>query len=77
MINDIYIFHNVGQDNIINQLEREAKELAFNMPEEEIDQLFRKNPTESYFMPIDRQSDERRQGRNQLLTSILDFAAIF
>ncbi|KAM3755014.1 hypothetical protein ACB098_02G007100 [Castanea mollissima] len=66
-----------GQDNIINQLEREEKELAFNMPAEEIDQLFRTNLTESYFMPIDRQSDERRQGRDQLLTSILDFAAIF
>ena len=47
------------------------------MPAEEIDQLFRTNPTESYFMPIDRQSDERRQGRDKLLTSILDFAAIF
>lgn len=35
-------------------MEREAKELAFNMPEEEIDQLFKKIPTESYFMPMDR-----------------------
>ncbi|KAF5466112.1 hypothetical protein F2P56_016067 [Juglans regia] len=61
-----------GQNNIINQLEREAKELSFNMPREEIEEIF-ESQMESYFVPTERQS-RRGQGRDHPLASILDFA---
>jgi hypothetical protein len=71
------VFVYVGQDNIINQFEREAKELAFNMPAEEIDQIFKDIPREfSYFVPSDRQS-QQRQGRDHPLASILGFKGFF
>ena len=64
-----------GQNNIINQLEREAKELSFNMPREEIEEIFERQ-VESYFVPMERQS-RRGQGRDHPLASILDFAGFF
>jgi len=55
-----------GQENIINLLDREAKELSFNIPAEEVEGIFRRQRN-SYFMagPHSQQS---------ALASILDFA---
>lgn len=64
-----------GQDSIINQLEREAKELSFDMPREEIEELFG-SQRESYFVPADRQSP-RGRGRDHPLASILNFTGFF
>ncbi|GLT77852.1 hypothetical protein SLA2020_494070 [Shorea laevis] len=64
-----------GQENIIKQMEREAKELAFNLPREEIEKIFG-NQRESYFVPKERQS-QRGQGRDHPLASILDFTGFF
>jgi mannose-6-phosphate isomerase-like protein (cupin superfamily) len=64
-----------GQENIINQMEREAKELSFNMPRGEIEEIFG-NQRESYFVPKERQS-QRGQGRDHPLASILELAGFF
>lgn len=69
------VFVYVGQENIIKQMEREAKELAFNLPREEIEKIFG-NQRESYFVPKERQS-QRGQGRDHPLASILDFTGFF
>ncbi|XP_073129325.1 vicilin Cor a 11.0101-like [Henckelia pumila] len=38
-----------GKRNVINRLEREAKELAFGVPEREVDQVFRSQEEEFFF----------------------------
>ncbi|XP_075492093.1 vicilin Cor a 11.0101-like [Primulina tabacum] len=38
-----------GKRNVINKLEREAKELAFGVPEREVDQVFRSQEEEFFF----------------------------
>lgn len=60
-----------GKDNVIKQLEREAKELAFNMPGREVEQIFNK-PKLSYFVPQESQEEESRQSHP--LNSILNLA---
>lgn len=55
-----------GRENIINQLDREAKELSFNMPATEVEEMFQKQRN-SHFMA----GPQRRQ---TALVSILDFA---
>ncbi|XP_024029190.1 vicilin [Morus notabilis] len=59
------------KDNVIKQLEREAKELAFNMPGREVEQIFNK-PKLSYFVPQESQEEESRQSHP--LNSILNLA---
>ncbi|KAK9281489.1 hypothetical protein L1049_004392 [Liquidambar formosana] len=48
-----------GKRNVINQFEREAKELAFNVPAREVEQVFQNNK-QDFFFPGPRQ---QRQGR--------------
>lgn len=55
-----------GQENIINLLDREAKELSFNLPAEEVEEMFQRQ-RKSYFMA----GPQREQSA---LVSILDFA---
>lgn len=63
-----------GKDNVMNQVETEAKELAFNVEGQEADRIFN-NQKQSYFVP---QHGQREEGsRRHPLNSILDFGAIF
>jgi len=55
-----------GRENIINLLDREAKELSFNLPAEEVEEMFQRQ-RKSYFMA----GPQREQSA---LVSILDFA---
>ncbi|KAK6130223.1 hypothetical protein DH2020_036033 [Rehmannia glutinosa] len=59
----------VGQENIWNQVESEAKELSFKMPAREVEEIF-KSQEQSYFLPGPGQREERK-GHN--VASILDF----
>lgn len=52
----------VGKRNVINLLEREAKELAFGVPSREVDQVFGNND-EDFFFPGPRQQQQEREGR--------------
>ncbi|KAK6913966.1 Cupin 1 [Dillenia turbinata] len=65
-----------GQENVLNQLEKEAKELSFNTRAEEVEEIF-KNQKDSYFVAGPKEFEEREEkgGRGQRLSSILDFAA--
>ncbi|KAF8401727.1 hypothetical protein HHK36_012673 [Tetracentron sinense] len=60
-----------GRENVMNQVEREAKELAFNIPGREIEQIF-KNQGQSYFLPGPHQRQQREEGHGPL-EAILDF----
>lgn len=63
------------RDNIINQIEREAKELSFNAPAELIEKIF-KNQRESHFVAGPQQG--QWQGREEETGhSILDFPVFF
>ncbi|POO02125.1 Bicupin, oxalate decarboxylase/oxidase [Trema orientale] len=66
-----------GKDNIIKQLEREAKELAFNMPGREVEQIFNQQPKMSHFVPQDQSQQQQEEGRSRShpLASILNVAA--
>ncbi|KAJ8426328.1 hypothetical protein Cgig2_009364 [Carnegiea gigantea] len=55
-----------GQENIINLLDREAKELSFNLPAEEVEEMFQRQ-RKSVFMA----GPQREQSA---LVSIVDFA---
>ncbi|KAK2997987.1 hypothetical protein RJ639_026653, partial [Escallonia herrerae] len=48
-----------GRENIINQLQREAKELAFNVPAREVDEVFKSQEEEFFF----KGPREQHQGR--------------
>ncbi|KAF9622586.1 hypothetical protein IFM89_032485 [Coptis chinensis] len=62
-----------GQENVLNQLEREAKELAFNMPAKEVEAIFN-NQRQSVFLPGPNQRQQREEGRHGglLLDTIKD-----
>lgn len=62
-----------GKDNMIKQLEREAKELAFNMPGREVEQIFNQ-PRLSFFVPQERSQEEEGHRRSHPLNSILNLA---
>uniref|UniRef100_A0A2R2JFS1 SM80.1 Vicilin n=1 Tax=Solanum melongena TaxID=223891 RepID=A0A2R2JFS1_SOLME len=69
-----------GRENIWRNIDREAKELSFNMPGREVEEIFQKQD-QSYFVagPEHRQQqpgergEEGRKGQDQYLSSILDF----
>ncbi|KAK6913959.1 Cupin 1 [Dillenia turbinata] len=63
-----------GQENVLNQLEKEAKELSFNTRAEEVEEIL-KNQKDSYFVagpPKEFEEREEKGGRGQRLSSILD-----
>ncbi|XP_043693277.1 vicilin Cor a 11.0101-like [Telopea speciosissima] len=51
-----------GNENVIQQLEKEAKELSFGLPEKEVDEVFN-NQRESYFFPGPHQRQRHGGGR--------------
>ncbi|EEF45261.1 Vicilin GC72-A precursor, putative [Ricinus communis] len=66
------------RDNVMNQIEIEAKELSFNVPAELIEKIFR-NQKESHFVagPQQGQRQQREEGRGHSIPSILDFPGFF
>ncbi|KAK8709622.1 hypothetical protein V6N13_060635 [Hibiscus sabdariffa] len=52
--NDLKIFIG-GKDNLVRQMDSAAKELAFGVPSNLVDEIFDKNPQESYFVSGQRQ----------------------
>ncbi|KAF3621969.1 hypothetical protein FXO38_26983 [Capsicum annuum] len=65
----------VGKQSIWSDIETEAKELAFNMPTKEVEEIFQKQE-ESYFVPGPEQRERGEEGRwvqEHHLSSILDF----
>lgn len=67
-----------GRDNIMNQVEREAKELCFNAPGELVERIFR-NQKESHFVagPQERHRREEEEGRGQPLESVFQLSGLF
>ncbi|MCD9643705.1 hypothetical protein HAX54_031362 [Datura stramonium] len=65
-----------GKQNIWRNVDREAKELSFNMPGREIEEIFQRQD-QSFFVAGPGQQRERgekgRRGEQQYLSSILDF----
>ncbi|CAA0823072.1 cupin family protein [Striga hermonthica] len=59
-----------GQENIWNEVEPEAKELAFKMPAREVEDIFRSQEV-SYFMPGPRHHEQK--GKGQYVASIWGF----
>lgn len=49
-----------GRRNVVNQLEREAKELAFGIPAREVDEVFRSQQEEFFF----KGPRQQHQGRS-------------
>lgn len=49
-----------GKINIMNQVEREAMEVAFNVPARLIERVFDANPKESYFLAGGRKAAAER-----------------
>lgn len=49
--------HGAGRGNVMNQLEREAKELAFGMPAREVEEVFRSQKEEFFFQGPGRRAD--------------------
>ncbi|KAF3457105.1 hypothetical protein FNV43_RR01762 [Rhamnella rubrinervis] len=62
-----------GKESMMNQVEREAKEVAFNVEGEDMEQIFNKQKL-SYFVPQQQSQQQGQRGRDQPLSSILDFA---
>ncbi|XP_062143371.1 vicilin Cor a 11.0101-like [Alnus glutinosa] len=48
-----------GKGNIVNEFEREAKELAFNLPSREVERIF-KNQEQEFFLPGPTKQQEER-----------------
>ncbi|PIA50993.1 hypothetical protein AQUCO_01100067v1 [Aquilegia coerulea] len=66
-----------GQNNLLNQLQREAKELAFNKPAREVETILN-NQRQSVFLPGPHQHQQREhseEGRHGGLLSIADVLA--
>ncbi|CAM8893446.1 unnamed protein product [Rhodiola kirilowii] len=63
----------VGKENIINQLDREAIELAFGIPAREVEQVF-SNSNETYFMAGPQRGGQQR-GEEELAT-LLDLVSV-
>lgn len=64
----------------MNQVEREAMDVAFNVPARLIERVFGNNPKESYFAagPEEQQQQQRDEaGNGKSLPSILDIAGVF
>ncbi|XP_031278080.1 vicilin GC72-A-like [Pistacia vera] len=66
-----------GKINIMNQVEREAMEIAFNVPARLIERIISDNPKESYFVAgpeLARPEGEqqREEGKGHSLPSVLD-----
>ncbi|KAK9288675.1 hypothetical protein L1049_017138 [Liquidambar formosana] len=60
-----------GQENIMNQLDREAKELSFNMPARDVEEVF-KNQRDSYFVAGPEMGQQQREeGRGRGFVSLL------
>ncbi|GER34274.1 vicilin-like protein [Striga asiatica] len=59
-----------GQENIWNEVEPEAKELAFKMQAREVEDIFRSQEV-SYFLPGPRHHEQK--GKGQYVASIWDF----
>ena len=47
-----------GKNNIVNEFEREAKELAFSLPAREVEKIFRNQDQEFFFPGPSRQQEE-------------------
>ncbi|KAL5541526.1 hypothetical protein UlMin_009236 [Ulmus minor] len=62
-----------GRDNMLRQLEKEAKELAFNMPGQEVEQILNQSKL-SCFVPVESQQEGRGRTSHPLVNSILDLA---
>ncbi|KAE8658343.1 Vicilin GC72-A [Hibiscus syriacus] len=65
-----------GKDNMMKQMDSEAKELAFGLPSKFVDEIF-SGPKESYF--VSRQSQQRgdEESRGKPMNSILDLTRFF
>ncbi|OVA05423.1 Cupin 1 [Macleaya cordata] len=62
-----------GRESVINQIEKEAMELGFNVPASEVKEILSKQ-RESYFLPGPNQRQQREdRGRFGSSLSILDF----
>ncbi|KAH9682556.1 Vicilin-like seed storage protein [Citrus sinensis] len=67
-----------GKINIMNQVERETMEVAFNVPARLIERVFGINPKESYFVAGPEEQQQRDEaGSGKSLPSILDIAGVF
>ncbi|KDO74522.1 hypothetical protein CISIN_1g0394411mg, partial [Citrus sinensis] len=67
-----------GKINIMNQVERETMEVAFNVPARLIERVFGTNPKESYFVAGPEEQQQRDEaGSGKSLPSILDIAGVF
>ncbi|KAH9605154.1 hypothetical protein KSS87_014617 [Heliosperma pusillum] len=71
-----------GQENMINQLDDEAKELAFKMPARQVEEMFMKQQN-SFFMAGPQQQQRQQQQQQQPqrkgespLLSVLSFAGL-
>ncbi|KAI3441983.1 uncharacterized protein J3R85_001559 [Psidium guajava] len=55
-----------GKENVVNQMDREAKELSFDLPAREVDRVFR-NQEESYFVSSQQQprTKQREHGKTE------------
>ncbi|KAF5752254.1 vicilin-like antimicrobial peptides 2-2 [Tripterygium wilfordii] len=65
-----------GRDNIVQQLEKEAKEMSFNVPAEQVEKVFSRQ-RESFYLGGTQQWQRREEGRGHPLTSIFDFPGFF
>lgn len=74
VMRDIYM--HAGKESMVNEVEREAMELAFNVGGEDMEQIFNKQKL-SYFVPQQQSQQQGQQRRDQPLASILDFAGFF
>ncbi|XP_077247899.1 vicilin Cor a 11.0101-like [Tasmannia lanceolata] len=57
-------YYLAGQNNILNELEREAKELSFNMPAKEVEEILNAQK-ETAFLPGPQQHQERERGEGR------------
>ncbi|CAL9166695.1 unnamed protein product [Musa hybrid cultivar] len=66
-------YYLAGRNNVLNRLDREAKELAFGVPAEEVDEVLHAQP-ESVFVPGPERRREAERGRQPSLESPLSFS---
>ncbi|XP_039155204.1 vicilin Car i 2.0101-like [Eucalyptus grandis] len=58
-----------GKENIINRMDREAKELSFDLPAREVDRVFR-NQEKSYFVSSVQQQPQRERRERRSIEKI-------
>ncbi|KAL3727195.1 hypothetical protein ACJRO7_032013 [Eucalyptus globulus] len=58
-----------GKENIINRMDREVKELSFDLPAREVDRVFR-NQEKSYFVSSEQQQPRRERRERRKIEKI-------